>query len=121
MPITNAASKFFTESVDLTSTNQTTIYTVPNNHSAVVKALIIANTDTSNRNIDLKWYHADDATTHSILEGHQVTGSNFEAVLNDNVPLYLHAGCNGCNSQHHSNNYFRRRILRSEPLGSQLP
>ena len=92
MPITNTASKFFTESVDLTSTSQTTIYTVPNNHSAVVKALIIANTDTSNRNIDLKWYHADDATTHSILEGHQITGSNFEAVLNDNVPLYLHAG-----------------------------
>jgi len=92
MPITNTASKFFTESVDLTSTSQTTIYTVPNNHSAVVKALIIANTDTSNRNIDLKWYHADDASTHSILEGHQITGSNFEAVLNDNVPLYLHAG-----------------------------
>ena len=92
MPITNTASKFFTESVDLTSTSQTTIYTVPNNHSAVVKALIIANTDTSNRNIDLKWYHADDATTHSILEGHQISGSNFEAVLNDNVPLYLHAG-----------------------------
>jgi len=92
MPITNAASKFFTESVDLTSTSQTTIYTVPNNHSAVVKALIIANTDTSNRNIDLKWYHADDASTHSILEGHQISGSNFEAVLNDNVPLYLHAG-----------------------------
>jgi len=92
MPIKNGASKFFTESVDLTSTSQTTIYTVPNNHSAVVKALIIANTDTSNRNIDLKWYHADDATTHSILEGHQITGSNFEAVLNDNVPLYLHAG-----------------------------
>ena len=92
MPITNTASKFFTESVDLTSTSQTTIYTVPNNHSAVVKALIIANTDSSNRNIDLKWYHADDATTHSILEGHQITGSNFEAVLNDNVPLYLHAG-----------------------------
>jgi len=92
MPITNAASKFFTESVDLTSTDQTTIYTVPNKHSAVVKALIIANTDSSNRNIDLKWYHADDATTHSILEGHQITGSNFEAVLNDNIPLYLHAG-----------------------------
>ena len=92
MPITNTASKFFTESVDLTSTSQTTIYTVPNNHSAVVKALIIANTDTSNRNIDFKWYHADDATTHSILEGHQISGSNFEAVLNDNVPLYLHAG-----------------------------
>lgn len=92
MPITNAASKFFTESVDLTSTDQTTIYTVPNNHSAIVKALIIANTDSSNRNIDLKWYHADDATTHSILEGHQITGSNFEAVLNDNIPLYLHAG-----------------------------
>lgn len=92
MPITNTASKFFTESVDLTSTSQTTIYTVPNNHSAIVKALIIANTDPSNRNIDLKWYHADNATTKSILEGHQITGSNFEAVLNDNVPLYLHAG-----------------------------
>ena len=92
MPITNAASKFFTESVDLTSTDQTTIYTVPNKHSAIVKALIIANTDSSNRNIDLKWYHADHATTHSILEGYQITGSNFEAVLNDNIPLYLHAG-----------------------------
>jgi len=92
MPITNSASKFHTESADLTTTSQTLIYTVPNNYSAIVRALIIANTDTSNRNITLKWYHADDTTTHSILEGHAITGSSYEAVINDNVPLYLHSG-----------------------------
>lgn len=92
MPITNTASKFFTESVDLTTTSQTTMYTVPNNHSAIVKALLVANTDTSNRNVTIEWYHADDASTHSILEGHQITGSNFEAIFNDNVPMYLHEG-----------------------------
>lgn len=92
MPVTNAASKFYTDSKDITTTTQTTVYTVPNNHSAVIKALLVANTDTANRTITLEWYHKDDNTTKSILVGHSVTGSSFEAVFNDNVPIYLHAG-----------------------------
>ena len=92
MPITSDASKFFSNSVDLTTTNQTAVYTVPNNHSAIVRALLIANTDSANRNIDLKWYHADVASTKSILEGHAIAGSSFEAVFSATVPFYLHAG-----------------------------
>jgi hypothetical protein len=92
MPLTNTASKFFTNAIDLTTTDQTTVYTVPNNYSAVVKALILANTDSANRTITLQWYHKDTNATKPILEGHSVTGSNFEAVFNDNVPIYLHAG-----------------------------
>ena len=92
MPITNTASKFFSNSVDLTTTDQTIVYTVPNNHSAIVRALLIANTDTANRNIDLKWHHLDVASTKSILEGHTIDGGTFEAVFNDNIPFYLHAG-----------------------------
>ena len=92
MPITSTASKFFSNSVDLTTTSQTTVYTVPNNHSAIIRALLLANTDSANRDIDLKWYHKDTASTKSILEGHAISGGTFEAVFNDNVPFYLHAG-----------------------------
>lgn len=92
MPVTNAASKFFTNSKDHTNTNQITLYTVPSNHSAVVKALIVSNTDSTNRNVTVKWYHAAATATYNILENHQITANDFEAVLNDNVPIYLHAG-----------------------------
>lgn len=92
MPVINAASKFFSNSKDHTNTNQITLYTVPSNHSAVVKALIVSNTDSTNRNVTVKWLHASASATYSILENHQITANDFEAVLNDNVPLYLHAG-----------------------------
>jgi len=92
MPNPNSSSKFLTSSSDLTTTGQTLIYTVPNNYSAIVRTLIIANTDSSNRNITLQWLHADTTTTHSILEGHQISGSNFEAIFTDSLPLFLHEG-----------------------------
>jgi len=92
MPNVNTSSKFVAESVDLTTTSQTLVYTVPSNYSGIVRSLIIANSDTSNRNITLEWYHADDASTHSILVGHAISGSSYEAVFNDNVPMYLHRG-----------------------------
>lgn len=90
MPITNVASKFLTESVDLTTTDLTTVYTVPANHSCIVRTLLVANTDASNRNVDISWYHAEDDTTKSILENYQVGGSSFSAIFTDQVRLYLH-------------------------------
>jgi hypothetical protein len=92
MPVTSTASKFFTNSIDLTTTTQTTVYTVPNNHSAVIKALLVANTDSATRSIDLQWYHEDANSTKNILVGHSIDGGSFEAVFNDTVPIYLHAG-----------------------------
>ena len=63
-------SKFFTESKDLTTTADTIIYTVPNNFSSHIEHLLISNNDSSTRNYTLKWYHADDTTTHTILSLH---------------------------------------------------
>ena len=55
MPITNTASKLVTKASDLTGTGQVTLYTVPANHTSVVRALIVGNSDSSARNILVQW------------------------------------------------------------------
>jgi hypothetical protein len=85
-------SKFFTESKSLTTTADTDIYVVPNNFSSHIEHLLVSNSDTSTRNYTLKWYHADDATTHTILSGHALSGGTFDSVFTVDKPLYLHAG-----------------------------
>lgn len=85
-------SKFFTESKDLTTTADTIIYTVPNNFSSHIEHLLISNNDSSTRNYTLKWYHADDTTTHTILSNHSLAGGTFDSVFTVDKPLYLHAG-----------------------------
>jgi len=92
MPITSDASKFFTNSVSFANTNQTLVYTVPANYSAIVKTLIASNTDSTNRNITLAWYHADSTSTKTILANHQILANSFDAILSDTVSLHLHAG-----------------------------
>jgi hypothetical protein len=85
-------SKFFTESVALTTTSDTDIYVVPNNFSSHIEHLLVSNNDSSTRNYTLKWYHADDATTHTILSGHALAGGTLDSVFTVDKPLYLHAG-----------------------------
>lgn len=85
-------SKFFTESKALTTTADTIIYTVPNNFSSHIEHLLISNNDSSTRNYTLKWYHADDTTTHTILSNHALSGGTFDSVFTVDKPLYLHAG-----------------------------
>lgn len=92
MPITNVGSKFFTESTSLTTTSQTTVYTVPPNYSAIVKLFIASNIDAAARNVTVSWYHADDASTHTIIGNHAVTGNALEVFLDATRPLYLHTG-----------------------------
>jgi len=92
MPLTTAGSKFFTESKSLTTTSETTIYTVPDNYSSIVRLLMISNTDSAGRNVTIRWYHADDAETHVLLGNHAISGNNYEAILDADRPLYLHAG-----------------------------
>ena len=92
MPITSIGSKFFSESKALTNTSDTDIYVVPNNFSSHVEHFLISNNDTSTRNYTLKWYHADDATTHTILNNHSLSGATFESVFTIDKPLFLHAG-----------------------------
>ena len=85
-------SKFFTESIALTTTSDTDVYVVPANFSSHVEHLFVSNNDTSTRNYTVKWYHADDATTHTILLSHSLAGSSYDSVFTVDKPLYLHAG-----------------------------
>ena len=84
------ATKLVTKSVDLTTTNQTTLYTVPANHSAVVQAIIISNTVANNRNILIQ--RNDGAGTFNIFEGRAVTANSSVTLTDMNSPLFLDAG-----------------------------
>ena len=90
MPITNTASKLVTKASDLTGTGQVTLYTVPANHTSVVRALIVGNSDSSARNILVQWN--DGSSTTNIFEARAIGANSSEALINDNAPLYLQAG-----------------------------
>jgi hypothetical protein len=85
-------SKFHTKAYSLTTTNDTTIYTVPNNYSGVIRLLLASNTGSSNANITIKWYHADDAETHTIIGSEQIAGNSHEKLLAGDSPFFVHAG-----------------------------
>jgi len=84
------ANKSLTKSVDLTNTAQTTIYTVPANHSSVVQAIIISNTDSSARNVLIQ--RNDGSSTYNIFEARAIASNSSEALINLDSPLYLDAG-----------------------------
>jgi hypothetical protein len=92
MPIVDRASKYYTESVSLTTTADTDVYTVPANFSSHVEHFFISNNDSSNIDYTLKFYHSDDDTTHTILDNHAVAGKGMESVFTVDKPLYLHTG-----------------------------
>lgn len=91
MPIAGN-SKFFTESVSLTTTNDTDIYVVPANFSSHIEHFFISNNSSGSVDYTLKFYHADDNTTHTILDNHAVDGKTFESVFTVDKPMFLHAG-----------------------------
>jgi hypothetical protein len=87
------ATKLVTKFVDLTTTNQTTVYTVPANHSAVVQAIILSNTDSTNRNILIQRVTgADVPLTSNIFEARAISSNSSVALVDANTPLFLDAG-----------------------------
>ena len=85
-------SKYHSESLSLTTTDVTTVYTVPNNYSSIVKLLLVSNTGSSNANITIEWYHSADAETHTIMGNEQIAGNSHEKLLAADAPMFLHAG-----------------------------
>ena len=85
-------SKFFTESVTLSTTSDTDVYVVPANFSSHVEHFFVSNNDSSTRNYTLKFYSADNTTTHVLLDSHALNGKAFESIFTVDKPLYLHAG-----------------------------
>ena len=80
-----------TSSVALSSTNRTTVYTVPSNHRSIVRQIIAGNVDASNAaTLKLEWYDAS-ATTYYALTGANSIAASGYLWLND-IIIGLEAG-----------------------------
>ena len=80
-----------TSSVALSSTNRTTIYTVPSNHRSIVRQIIIANVDASSATtLKLELFDAT-SSTHFALTGASSIAANGYVWLND-IIVGLEAG-----------------------------
>ena len=80
-----------TSSVALSSTNRTTVYTVPSNHRSIVRQIIAGNVDASNpATLKLEFYDAS-STTHFALTGATSIAANGYLWLND-ILIGLEAG-----------------------------
>ena len=83
-----SASKFTTESKTVTSTSADAsadvIYTVPDNHSAIVRFLHLSNGTNSTKKAYLQFYHNDDTTYHYIINGLSMAGNSIHEVLSGN-------------------------------------
>ena len=63
--------------VSLTSTNQTTVYTVPANHGAVFKRIIIAETSGNATGITLELTDASASATYKMLSAKSVGANDY--------------------------------------------
>ena len=92
MPRTSDGSKFITHVIDLTTTNDTDVYVVPNNFSSHVENVFITNSTSGSSSYTLKYYEKTANVTHTLFNGHQVAGKGIEYLFTVDKPLYLHAG-----------------------------
>ena len=92
MPVPSSGSKFVTHVVDLTTTNDTDVYVVPNNFSSHVENVFITNSTSGGSTYTLKYYEKAANTTHTLFTGHSVAGKSIEYLFTVDKPLYLHAG-----------------------------
>jgi hypothetical protein len=90
-----SSSKFFTESVTVTSTSADgsadVIYTVPNNFSSIVRYLLLSNGTSSTKKAYVQFYHADDNTYHYLAKGLSMAGNSIDS-LSSYGSLNLHEG-----------------------------
>tara|TARA_R110002050_G_C8561874_1_gene481737 strand:- start:47 stop:418 length:372 start_codon:yes stop_codon:yes gene_type:complete len=94
MPIiNNSASKFVTESKNITASSGGTsgdvLYTVPLNHSALVDFLLISAGNTNNKHISIQFYHDDDSLYHDIVNRLAMTNNTIQQLMGG-VRLNLH-------------------------------
>lgn len=86
-------SKFTTESKTVTSTSSgasaDVIYTVPDNHSAIIRFLHLSNGTVSTKKAYIQFYHNDDAQYHHIVNGLSMAGNSSHDVISGNF-MTLH-------------------------------
>jgi hypothetical protein len=88
-------SKFYTKGFTITSTSTgasgDVLYTCPNNYSAIIRYLHLSNNNTSNKNVSLEFYHADDTSYHFICKDFQMSGYSIQNFV-DAAYFNLHQG-----------------------------
>ena len=94
MPIiNNSASKFVTELKNITATSGDAsgdvLYTVPNNHSALVDFLLISAGNINNKHITIQFYHNDDSLYHDIVNRLSMGNNTIEQIMGG-VRLNMH-------------------------------
>ena len=75
--------------VNLTSTNLTTVYTVPAKTTAIVREMFIANYDSSARNLNIQWTDTSASATYSLIHDKQVATDDYLRL--DNLNVFLDA------------------------------
>jgi len=100
-----SSSKFFTESVTVTSTSADgsadVVYTVPDNFSAIVRYLVLSNGTSSTKKAYVQFYHNDDSSYHYLAKGLSMAGNSVDSLSNygslnlhegDKIVAYIEAG-----------------------------
>jgi len=92
---TKDASKFTTESINVTATaagaSAQLLYACPTNFSAVVTFLLVSSGTVANKDISIQFYHQETASYKYILRTYRM-GSNNVFVLTNTPSLSLHQG-----------------------------
>ena len=91
----DVAFKTVTESATISATSAGSsadvLYTVPDNHDAIVEYLCASNGGSSSQKITIEFYHKDDTAYHQLAKAHSVSGNDSYHLITSNR-LYLHAG-----------------------------
>jgi len=92
---TKDASKFTTESINVTATaagaSAQLLYQCPNNFSAIVSFLLVSSGATANKDISIQFYHQETASYKYLLRTYRM-GANSAFVLTNTSSLSLHQG-----------------------------
>ena len=96
MPIiNNSASKFVTETVNVTSTdntaNATLLYTCPTNFTSVVKTFFISAGDLDSKQISIQLFDSSASAYNTIVTGLRMSSSTVTNLF-DGDPLALQSG-----------------------------
>jgi len=84
-----------TQAITITATtggvSSNVLYTCPPNHDATIDFLHISNGTTAVQNVSIQWYHSDENTYHTIINGKAIAGKDvYNVITSDRI--HLHAG-----------------------------
>ena len=98
-------AKFTTESKTITSTSSgasaDVLYTVPDNHSSVIKFLHLSNGTASTKKAYVQFYHNDDSAYYNLANGLSMAGSSVVDLVSsgefllhqkDKIVCYIESG-----------------------------